>query len=72
MGGSLTNADYQPEQLHENEQQFALFGKPIITPEMDGIDLFSARMAAFDEGMCSSIEHSKLKYDLTEHIHRYF
>jgi hypothetical protein len=73
--GSLTNVDYEPEELNDNDQCYALFGKQIITPAMaqrDGIDLFSARMAAFDEGMCSSIEHSKLKYDLTEHINRYF
>lgn len=76
MGGSLTNADDEPEETNDNDEPcFALFGKEMITPAMaqrDGIDLFSARMAAFDEGMCSSVEHLKLKNDLTDHVVKYF
>lgn len=73
--GSLINADYEPEEINDTEQCFALFGKEIITPavaQRDGIDLFSARMAAFDAGMCSSTEHLKLKNDLTDHINNNF
>ena len=73
--GSLTNEDYEPEEFNEGESSFALFGRQLITPEMaqrDGIDLFSARMAAYDEGMCSVPEHLKLKDDLTEHIYKNF
>ena len=53
------------------EKTFPLFGRQQITPAQaaaDGIDLFSARMAAFDTAMQSSWKHFQLKKDLVEHI----
>jgi Plant transposon protein len=50
---------------------FALFGRQEISIAdiaLEGLDLFSARMAAFDDSIQSSHEHYKLKKDLVEHI----
>jgi Plant transposon protein len=50
---------------------FALFGRQEISLAdiaMEGIDLFSARMAAFDDSIQSYHEHYKLKNDLVEDI----
>ena len=54
---------------------FPLFGRPQITAAiaaLDGVDLFAARMDAFDSMMQSTTEHYKLKNDLVEHINNYF
>ena len=70
--GSLTNEGYEPEAEDGIEAGFPLFGKQRVTQEMaalDGVDLFSARMAAFDNSMSSGAEHYKLKQDLTQHIY---
>ena len=48
-----------------------LFGRRQITAEeaiADGVDLFAARVAAFDTSMQSSYEHYLLKKDLVEHL----
>ena len=53
----------------------SLFGRAAITEQeavMEGIDLFAARVAAFDMAMQSSFEHFKLKQDLVEHIFNSF
>jgi Plant transposon protein len=52
---------------------FALFGHSQITSadiEAEGIDLFLARMSAFDIGLQTCMEHYHLKDDLVEHISR--
>ena len=52
-------------------KKFPLFGCNEITPglaSLQGVDLFAARVAAFDDAMTSSFEHYKLKGDLLEHI----
>ena len=52
---------------------FALFGRRAITAQQaqaDGIDLFAARVAAFDVAMQSCFEHCRLKNDLVEHINK--
>jgi Plant transposon protein len=49
---------------------FALFGRRELTNSdvvLEGIDLFAARVAAFDIRLESSVEHYKLKHDLVEH-----
>ena len=54
---------------------FPLFGRPQITAAiaaLDDVDLFVARMDAFDSMMQSATEHYKLKNDLVEHINNYF
>jgi len=51
---------------------FPLFGRQLVTQAMafaDGVDLFAARMASFDDAMRCSAEHHRLKYDLAEHIY---
>ena len=66
-------ADY--EDLDINTSTFPLFGRPQITAaiaQMDGVNLFAARMDAFDSMMQSVTEHYKLKYDLVEHINQFF
>ena len=35
---------------------------------MDNVDLFSARVAAFESNMQSTYEHAKLKEDLVQHV----
>ena len=53
---------------------FALFGRQQISQEeaaADGIDLFAARVAAFEAAMESSYEHLLLKRDLVEHINKH-
>lgn len=70
--GSLLNEEYEQEAEEATEIGFPLFGRQSITQEMaalDGIDLFSARMASFDNSMSCGAEHYKLKEDLTQHIH---
>ena len=58
----------------DNDDQmggFALFGREEVTEAeafADGIDLFAARMAAFDMCMQSPTEHHILRNDLVEHI----
>jgi Plant transposon protein len=50
---------------------FALFGRPEIALAdiaLEGLDLFSARMAAFDDSIQSCYEHYRLKNDLVEDI----
>ena len=59
------------DEIDENHPVLALFGRPIITAEeaaQDGVDLFAARVAAFDTAMQSSTDHFELKSDLVEHI----
>ena len=63
------------EDIEVNNNTFPLFGRPQITPamaQMDGVNLFAARMDAFDNMIQSVTEHYKLKYDLVEHIHQHF
>ena len=63
------------EDIEINNNTFPLFGCPQITPamaQMDGVNLFAARMDAFDNMIQSVTEHYKLKYDLIEHIHQHF
>jgi hypothetical protein len=68
--GPLTgNVDLDIPETSSNE--FSLFGKNQITAQEaanDGVDLFGARVAAFDRSMRSSYEHFLLKKDLVEHI----
>jgi hypothetical protein len=58
----------------DNEDQlggFALFGRQPVTAAQtnaDGVDLFSARMGAFDMRMQSSTESFRLRNDLVEHL----
>lgn len=50
---------------------FGLFGQPKIALAdiaMEGLDLFSARMAAFDDSIKSCYEHYRLKNNLVEEI----
>ena len=52
-------------------RDFPLFGHNQVTEgtaALDGVDLFAARMEAFDAMMLSITEHYKLKNDLVEHI----
>jgi hypothetical protein len=67
--GPLTgNVDIDIVEASSNK--FPLFGKnPINAQEAanDGVDLFAARVAAFDQRMRSSYEHFLLKKDLVEH-----
>ena len=55
--------------------KFPLFGHEEITMAialLDGVNLFAARMDAFDTMMQSVTEHYKLKHDLVENINRLF
>ena len=50
---------------------FALFGRRQVSLAeaiADGVDLFAARVSAFDNAMQSCYEHILLKQDLVEHI----
>jgi Plant transposon protein len=50
---------------------FALFGRAQITEYeayLEGLDIFAARLSAFNLAMESSTEHFNLKRDLVEHI----
>lgn len=54
---------------------FPLFGKSQVTMQesvSDGVDLFSAQVAAFDVSMQSQWEHFKLKDDAVEHLNNTF
>ena len=61
----------QEEDIEDTNTGFPLFGCQQITMHeamLDGVDLFAARLAAFDSRIQSSHEHFKLKHDLVEHI----
>ena len=52
---------------------FALFRRVSLSAleaAADGVDLFAARVAAFDSAMQSAHEHALLKADLVQHINR--
>ena len=54
------------------DRSFPLFGHEEISAALaalGGVDLFAARVDAFDTRMQSGHEHFKLKQDLVEHIH---
>ncbi len=54
---------------------FPLFGKQQVSAEdiaHDHVDLFGARVAAFDSNMQSKWEHFKLKEDAVEHVYAQF
>ena len=55
----------------ETDVNFPLFGRQQISnveAALDGVDLFAARVAAFDSGMQGRALHMDLKMDLVEHI----
>ena len=61
----------EAEALAGMGQAFALFGRQQINhldAIRDGVDLFAARVAAFDAAMQSCYKHLLLKQDLVEHI----
>jgi hypothetical protein len=66
------SVDFPQESLGSN---FALFGRSQITEYevfVDGIDLFAARLSAFNLAMESMAKHYKLKNDLVQHINQRF
>ena len=73
--GSLLvlGVDNSEEQLRREGEQFALFGQRQISAldaTRDGVDLFAARVAAFDTHMMNSYEHFLLKADLVAHVNK--
>ena len=60
----------------DNEDQlggFALFGRQPVTAaqaQADGVDLFAARMGAFDMRMQSAAESFRLRNNLVEHLNK--
>ena len=71
--GKLQDTDEDFEQLIG--KQYPLFGNPQVTAglaALQGVDLFAARLAAFDNSMHDSSKHFRLKQDLVEHINNYF
>lgn len=67
--GTLEVADAEDDPVTIGSN-FALFGRPQVSQQaatQDGVDVFAARVGAFDAAVQSTFEHLKLKQDLVEH-----
>ena len=68
-------AVFEEEAQRTRDRKWPLFRGHEVPEDVvvgDGIDLFAARVAAFDGNMSSAVQHHRLKYDLEEHIYKKF
>jgi hypothetical protein len=71
--GDVGDSEATEEDNDDQKGGFALFGRDQVAAaeaHTDGVDLFAARMSAFDMRMQSQTEHFCLRNDLVEHISR--